>query len=226
MNLLVVEDEPRMAELLRRGLCEEGHAVMCASDGSEGLQMAITHEFDVVILDVMMPKLDGYQLAARLRATNNATGVLMLTAKDSVPDIVRGLNQGADDYITKPFSFHELLLRLRAVQRRATVAGQARLQVADLILDRATREVTRGGVGISLTRTEYSVLERLMRDAGRVVARTLLIESVWGSRHAIESNTLDAFMRLLRNKIDGTGQQKLIHTVRGAGYVIAGGNPA
>jgi len=226
MNLLVVEDEPRMAELLRRGLCEEGHAVMCASDGSEGLQMAITHEFDVVILDVMMPKLDGYELAARLRATNNATGVLMLTARDSVPDIVRGLNQGADDYITKPFSFHELLLRLRAVQRRATVAGQARLQVADLILDRATREVTRGGAGISLTRTEYSVLERLMRDAGRVVSRTLLIESVWGSTQAIESNTLDAFMRLLRNKIDGAGQKKLIHTVRGAGYVIAGGDPA
>jgi DNA-binding response OmpR family regulator len=221
MNLLVVEDEPRMAELLRRGLCEEGHAVMCAFDGREGLQMALTHDFDVVILDVMMPKLDGYELAARLRATNNAVGVLMLTAKDSIPDIVRGLNEGADDYVTKPFSFHELLLRLRSVRRRTTVAGQTSFQVADLILDRATREVTRRGEGISLTRTEYSVLERLMRDAGRVVVRSLLIESVWGSAGAIESNTLDAFMRLLRNKIDCPGQQKLIHTVRGVGYVIA-----
>jgi DNA-binding response OmpR family regulator len=221
MNLLVVEDEPRMAELLRRGLCEEGHAVMCAFDGREGLQMALTHDFDVVILDVMMPKLDGYELAARLRATNNTVGVVMLTAKDSIPDIVHGLNEGADDYVTKPFSFHELLLRLRSVRRRATVAGQTTFQVADLILDRATREVTRRGESISLTRTEYSVLERLMRDAGRVVGRSRLIESVWSSAGAIESNTLDAFMRLLRNKIDRPGQQKLIHTVRGAGFVIA-----
>jgi DNA-binding response OmpR family regulator len=221
MNLLVVEDEPRMAELLRRGLCEEGHAVMCAFDGREGLQMALTHDFDVVILDVMMPKLDGYELAVRLRATNNAVGVLMLTARDSIPDIVRGLNDGADDYVTKPFSFQELLLRLRSVRRRATVAGRSTFQVADLILDRATRGVTRRGEGISLTRTEYSVLERLMRDTGKVVARSLLIESVWSSAGAIESNTLDAFMRLLRHKIDRPGQQKLIHTVRGAGYVIA-----
>jgi DNA-binding response OmpR family regulator len=221
MNLLVVEDEPRMAELLRRGLCEEGHVVMCAFDGKEGLQMALTHDFDIVILDVMMPKLDGYELAARLRATNNAVGVLMLTAKGSIPDIVRGLNEGADDYVTKPFSFHELLLRLRSVRRRATVARQTTFQVADLLLDRATREVRRGEEGISLTRTEYSVLERLMRDAGRVVARSLLIEWVWSSAGAIESNTLDAFVRLLRNKIDRPGEQKLIHTVRGAGYVIA-----
>ena len=221
MNLLVVEDEPRMAELLRRGLCEEGHAVMCAFDGREGLQMALTHDFDVVILDVMMPKLDGYELAARLRATNNTVGVLMLTARDSIPDIVRGLNDGADDYVTKPFSFHELLLRLRSVRRRATVAGPTAFQVADLILDRATREVMRRGEGMSLTRTEYGVLERLMRDAGKVVARSLLIESVWGSAAAIESNTLDAFMRLLRNKIDRPGQPKLIHTVRGVGYVIS-----
>jgi DNA-binding response OmpR family regulator len=221
MNLLVVEDEPRMAELLRRGLCEEGHAVMCAFDGREGLQMALTHEFDVVIVDVMMPVLDGYELAARLRTTNHAVGVLMLTAKDSVPDIVRGLNEGADDYVTKPFSFQELLLRLRSVRRRATVAGRTTFQVADLILDRATREVTRGGASLSLTRTEYGVLERLLLEAGKVVPRSLLIESVWGPARAIESNTLDAFMRLLRSKIDAPGQQKLIHTVRGAGYVIA-----
>ena len=183
--------------------------------------MALSHEFDVVIVDVMMPVLDGYELAARLRTTNHAVGVLMLTAKDSVPDIVRGLNEGADDYVTKPFSFQELLLRLRSVRRRATVAGRTTTQVADLILDRATREVTRGGASLSLTRTEYGVLERLLLDAGKVVPRSLLIESVWGSARAIESNTLDAFMRLLRSKIDAPGQQKLIHTVRGAGYVIA-----
>jgi DNA-binding response OmpR family regulator len=145
----------------------------------------------------------------------------MLTAKDSVPDIVRGLNEGADDYVTKPFSFHELLLRLHSVQRRATAGRQSTIQVDDLILHRANREVTRDGVSINLTRTEYGVLERLMRDKGKVVVRAQLIESVWGSKQAIESNTLDAFIRSLRNKIDRTGHRNLIHTVRGVGYLIA-----
>jgi DNA-binding response OmpR family regulator len=221
MKLLVVEDERRMAELLRRGLSEEGHSVLCATDGFEGLQMVRTHSFDVVILDVMMPKLNGYEVAARMRAENNSTAVLMLTAKDAVPDVVHGLEAGADDYLTKPFSFSELVLRLHAVKRRATVGQQTKLQVSDLLLDRRTRAVSRAGIAVSLTRTEYSLLERLMQDAGKVVARELLIQTIWGPDHPIEDNTLDAFMRLLRNKIDGHGQRKLIHTVRGAGFVIS-----
>ena len=221
MKLLVVENEQRMTELLRRGLSEEGHSVICAADGSEGLQMVRTHNFDVVILDVMMPKLNGYELANRMREESNSTAVLMLTAKDAVPDVVQGLEAGADDYMTKPFSFHELLLRLRAVRRRATLTQQTKLQVADLLLDRSIREVSRAGMNISLTRTQYSLLERLMQDAGRVVSRENLILSVWGPEHEIEDNTLDAFVRLLRNKIDGQGQRKLIHTVRGIGYVIS-----
>jgi len=220
MNLLIVEDEPRMAELLRRGLVEEGHSVMAAPDGEEGLYLARTYQFDVVILDVMMPKLDGFQMLQRLRSEKSKTPILMLTAKDTVPDIVRGLDLGADDYLTKPFSFEELVARLRAVQRRATQKASPALQVADLILDPAVRAVSRAGSVLALTRTEYSLLERLMYRAGQIIPRSTLIESVWGFDREIEDNTLDAFMRLLRNKIDKPGQPKLIHTVRGVGYVI------
>ncbi len=220
MKLLVVEDERRMLELLRKGLTEEGHTVACAADGSEGLQMVRDCDFDVVILDVMMPKMDGFELARRMRAENNCTPILMLTAKDSVPDIVNGLDLGADDYVTKPFSFSELLLRLRAVSRGAVAPRRTQLQVGDLFLDPASREVYRDGVRVSLTRTEYSLLERLMRDAGEVIPREILIAS---SGREMGSNTLDAFVRLLRNKIDCTdnARRKLIHTVRGVGYVIA-----
>lgn len=218
MKLLVIEDERRMLELLRRGLSEEGHTVSCAVDGSEGLQMVRDHTFDVVILDVMMPRMNGFELAKRMRTENNFTPVLMLTAKDSVPDVVHGLDLGADDYMTKPFSFNELLLRLRAVNRRALASTRTQLQVGDLLLDPSTREVCRGGKRISLTRTEYGLLERLMRDAGNVVHREILIAFL--GRDA-GSNTLDAFMRLLRNKVDGEERPKLIHTVRGVGYVIS-----
>jgi DNA-binding response OmpR family regulator len=180
VKLLVVEDEPRMLELLRRGLTEEGHTVVCASDGSEGWELAHAYEFDAVVLDVMLPKMNGFELAKRLRQERVATPVLMLTAKDSVADVVRGLDTGADDYLTKPFTFNELLARLRAIQRRATSRAQNRLQVGDLILDPESREVSRAGVPIILTRTEYSLLERLMFRAGKVVPRNTLIESVWG----------------------------------------------
>ena len=220
MKLLIVEDERRMADLLRKGLTEEGHNAMCAFDGAEGLAMAKAYEFDVIILDVMMPKLSGYELAKRLRAEKIRTPVLMLTAKDSVPDIVRGLDLGADDYMTKPFSFDELVARLRAVKRRALAAEETHLTVGDLTLDPASREVSRGDARISLTRTEYNLLERLMYRAGKVVSRRALIEAVWGFDRDIEENTLDAFMHLLRGKIDSAGRGKLIHTVRGVGYMI------
>jgi DNA-binding response OmpR family regulator len=217
MKLLVVEDERRMLELLRKGLSEEGHTVSCAADGSEGLQMVREHDFDAVILDVMMPKMDGFDLAKSMRIENNYTPVLMLTAKDSVPDIVHGLDLGADDYMTKPFSFDELLLRLRAIRRAAVAPRNTQLRVGDLLLNASTREVSRDGERISLTRTEYQLLERLMLHAGEVVPRETLIAS---SGREMGSNSLDAFVRLLRHKIDCDQRRKLIHTVRGVGYVV------
>lgn len=220
MKLLIVEDESRMAELLRKGLAEEGHTATCAADGAEGLSLARAYEFDVIILDLMLPRLSGYDLAKRLRAEQVRTPILMLTAKDSVPDIVRGLDLGADDYMTKPFSFDELVARLRAVKRRALIAQDQHLRIGDLILDPSSREVTRGDHRISLTKTEYNLLERLMYRAGKVVSRRSLIEAVWGFDREIEENTLDAFMHLLRNKVDPPGRPRLIHTVRGVGYMI------
>jgi DNA-binding response OmpR family regulator len=223
MNLLIVEDEARMAELLRKGLTEEGHTATCASDGAEGLALATSCEFDVIILDVMLPKVSGHEFAKRLRADKVRTPILMLTARDSVPDIVTGLDLGADDYMTKPFSFEELVARLRAVKRRDLPAHETTLRVGDLVLNPASREVLREGKIVSLTRTEYSLLERLMYRSGKVVSRRSLIDSVWGLDRDIEENTLDAFMRLLRNKVDPPGAPKLIHTIRGVGYVIRAG---
>jgi len=220
MNVLVVEDEQRMAELLRKGLSEEGHTVACAFDGNEGLELARASEFDVIVLDVMMPKLSGYDMARRLRAEKNSTPILMLTAKDTVPDIVQGLDLGCDDYMTKPFSFRELLARLRAIKRRDVPHRETVLRVANLSLDPASREVIRGERRITLTKTEFNLLERLMHRAGRVVSRQFLIESVWGYDREIETNTLDAFMHLLRDKIDALGDAKLIHTHRGVGYAL------
>jgi len=220
MHLLIVEDEPRMAELLRKGLNEEGHTATSVPDGVQGLDLAKNYEFDVIILDLMLPRLSGYDLVKRLRTEKIRTPVLMLTARDSVPDIVRGLDLGADDYMTKPFSFDELVARLRAVRRRATAAEDTRLRIGDLVVDAASREVRRGELRISLTRTEYNLLERLVYRQGRVVSRRALIESVWGFDRDIEENTLDAFMHLLRAKVDAPGRPKLIHTVRGIGYMI------
>lgn len=217
MNLLVIEDERRMLELLHQGLSEEGHTVSCAADGCEGLEELRDHNFDVVILDVMMPKMNGFELAKRMRLENNFTPILMLTAKDSVPDVVHGLDLGADDYMTKPFSFEELLLRLRAVHRAAAAPRKTQLQVGDLVLNVSTRQVSRDRTRISLTRTEYQLLERLMLNAGEIVPREMLIASFG---REMESNSLDAFVRLLRNKIDCEHRRKLIHTVRGVGYII------
>ncbi len=213
-----------MAALLRKGLTEEGHIATCASDGAEGLALARSYEFDVIILDVMMPKLSGFELAKRLREGKVRTPILMLTARDAVPDIIRGLDLGADDYMTKPFSFSELIARLRAIKRRALPPEQTTLKIADLVFNPASREVKRADQPVTLTRTEYNLLERLMYRAGKVVSRRSLIESVWGFDRDIEENTLDAFMHLLRNKIDPPGRTKLIHTVRGIGYVIRSGS--
>jgi len=219
MKLLIVEDEVRMANLLRRGLTEEGHTVVCTHNGEDGLELARQYEFDAIVLDIMLPKLSGFDVAKRLRAERNRTPVLMLTAKDTVPDIVRGLDLGADDYMTKPFCFDELLARLRAVKRRANVVQEAKLRVDDLVLDPATHDVYRGETQLSLTRTEYGLLECLMYRSGKIVPRDRLIESVWGLNREVAHNTLDVFMHVLRKKVDASGL-KLIRTVRGVGYTI------
>jgi DNA-binding response OmpR family regulator len=222
MQVLVVEDERRMAELLRQGLEEEGHSVVLAGDGKEGLAMAEAHPFDVIVLDVMLPEMDGFSMARKLRASKNQTPILMLTARDATEDMIAGLNLGADDYLVKPFAFDVLLARLRAVSRRGPIPQPVPLQVQDLTLNPASREVARGGRRVSLTRTEYGLLELLMRRGGRVVTRENLIEAVWGFDSEVRSNTLDAFIRLLRDKVDVEGETKLIHTVRGVGYCLRG----
>ncbi len=223
MRILVVEDERRMAELLRQGLTEEGHVVTTAFEGREALSLAQSGEFDLILLDVMLPGIDGFTIARRLRAERNQTPILMLTARDATPDIVQGLNVGADDYLTKPFSFEELLARVRACGRRGPIPQPVRHQVADLTMDQAAREVRRAGRLISLTRTEYAILELLMKNAGRVVRRDSFIDNVWGGDSDIESNTLDAFVRLLRAKVEAPGEPRLIHTVRGVGYRLGEG---
>jgi DNA-binding response OmpR family regulator len=225
MRLLVVEDERKMAELLRQGLAEEGHSVSVASEGRQGLAMAEAAEFDVIVLDVMLPGLSGFEIARRLRAGRNQTPILMLTARDAPNDIVEGLDLGADDYLTKPFSFEVLLARVRAMGRRGPIPVPVPLKAADLVLNQGTRDVSRGERKIGLTRTEYSILELLMRRTGSVVTRDALIESVWGNDSEIESNTLDAFVRLLRAKVEERGKPRLIRTIRGVGYSLNGEQP-
>jgi DNA-binding response OmpR family regulator len=220
MRILIVEDETSMAELLRKGLEEELHSVTSAFDGPSALEIAGNTEFDVILLDVMLPGMDGIKVAHHLRNGNNPTPVVMLTALDSVPDIVRGLDAGADDYLIKPFSFAELLARLRSAARRGPIPRPVQLQVADLMLDSSTHRVYRASREIHLTGTEFRLLEFLMRRAGRVIPRRTLIEGVWSDSEDIEDNNLDAFVSFLRNKVDKGHRRKLIHTVRGIGYSL------
>jgi DNA-binding response OmpR family regulator len=219
MQILVVEDEKRMADLLKRGLTEEGHNVVLARDGATGFETARSTRFDVIVLDMMLPQMDGLTVARRLRAARNQTPILVLTAKDAAADIIRGLDAGADDYLTKPFSFEILLARLRAVSRRGAIAQPVCLEAADVKLDPATRRVTRGAEELNLTPREFSLLELLLRNTGRVVKRETILESVWGFDCDVNENTLEAFVRLLRLKMD-TREPKLIHTVRGVGYAL------
>ena len=221
MRVLVVEDDRAIAGLLEKGLAEENHVVSVAADGRVGLELAEAYKFDVIVLDWMLPKMDGLEVARRLRKDRNATPILMLTARDAVPDIVKGLDGGADDYLTKPFSFSEFLARLRALGRRPSTATAApRLEIGELSLDPNTRRVFRGKHEIRLTATEYKLLEFLMRRPGGAASRRAIVEAVWGLEAEVEENTLDAFVRLLRTKIDQGHRQKFIHTVRGYGYSV------
>jgi DNA-binding response OmpR family regulator len=223
VQILIVEDEQKLARFLKKGLEEAHHRVTLAHDGADGLELARTCPFDVIVLDVMLPGMDGFDVARRLRQSGNRTPILMLTARDAISDVVTGLNVGGDDYLTKPFAFDELIARLMALSRRGPIEKLPQISVADLVLDPATRSVSRAGKPIRLTKTEYILLDLLMRNVGRVLARDTIIETVWGFENEIESNTLDAFLRLLRNKIDGGRRNKLIHTIRGVGYVLREG---
>ena len=209
-----------MREALRQGLEEENHTVTVAADGAEGIHAAETCDIDAIVLDVMLPHVSGVDLVKRLRAGGRQTPVLMLTARDAPADVVRGLDAGADDYLTKPFAFRVLLARLRAITRRASQPPKACLEVGGLRLDPNTHEVERSGASLALTATEYRVLEFLMRRAGHAVSRSSIIEGVWGFDEEIESNTVDAFIKQLREKIDSGHARKLIQTVRGYGYIV------
>ena len=209
-----------MAALLEQGLSEEGHQAVVARDGQEGLSIARSFPFDVIILDVTLPRMDGLTMARRLRESANRTPVLMLTARDSIGDVVKGLDSGADDYLTKPFSFEVLLARVRALGRRGPIAQPVCYQFADLRLDTSTREVTRNGRVLHLTPREHSLLELLIRNAGRVVSRDRILNTVWGFDTDVAENTVEAFVRLLRNKVDLPFDLKLIHTIRGVGYSL------
>jgi two-component system response regulator MprA len=220
MRILVVEDDARMAELLRRGLAEDHHSVDVEGDGLAGLERARTCPYDTIVLDVMLPGLDGLAVARKLRSDGNQTPILMLTARDGVPDIVRGLDVGADDYLTKPFSFEVLRARLRVMARRAGMNSGRILQVADLTITTDTHRVRRADRVILLTRTEYLLLELLMKRAGRVVSRDALIEAAWGVEQDVSSNALDVFIFQLRAKLEEGGAPRLLQTVRGFGYVL------
>ena len=220
MQILIVEDDRRLARQLKKGLDELGHAATATFDGPEGLTAAEAGEFDVIVLDVMLPGLDGLSIVRRFRGHGGDTPILLLTARDTPEDIIGGLDAGADDYLTKPFSFKILEARLRALARRKRVEPRTRLRIDDLVLDPATHEVRRGTAAIPLSRTEYVLLELLMRNPSRVLTRTHLIEAIWGHDRDVQNNTLDVFIRQLRSKVEPPGSTKLIHTVRGVGYSL------
>ena len=221
MRVLVVEDQPKMQSLLRRGLQEGGYAVDAVADGPSALHQATEAAYDAIVLDVMLPGLDGFEVLRRLRDAERWTPVLMLTARDSVRDRVRGLDGGADDYLVKPFEFSELLSRLRAVIRRGQPARPVVLRCGPLALDPATRAATVGDTTVSLSPREFALLEMLLDRDGAVVTRTELLDHVWDSSYDGVSNVVDVYVRSLRDKIDRRFGVQLIHTVRGAGYRVS-----
>ena len=220
MRVLVVEDETKVGSFIKRALEEESYAVDLCEDGAQGLDQALTGSYDLIMIDLMLPGLPGMEVLTRLRKEKIQTPVLILTAQSKVDQRVKGLDAGADDYLTKPFAIDELLARVRALLRRGTAESSGTLQIADLILNPATREVTRGGQRIDLTVKEYALLEYFMRHAGRVLTRPMISDHVWNQDFDTFTNVIDVYVNYLRNKIDRGRARKLIHTIRGSGYML------
>ena len=220
MRLLVVEDEKKVASFIKRGLEEEGYAVDVALSGEKGLEMALDRVHDLIILDISLPQIDGLQVLKKIRQQRVSIPVLLLTVRATIEDKVLGLDAGADDYLTKPFAFQELVARVRALLRRRVEAEPVPLEVADLTLDPSRRVVSRGGEKIELTAKEFALLEYFMRNPGRVLTRTQMIEHVWNYDFDTMTNIIDVYVNYLRKKIDSGREPKLIHTLRGVGYVL------
>jgi two-component system, OmpR family, response regulator MprA len=220
MGILVVDDEPAVRDSLQRALKLEGYDVDVAADGREALERVDLQRPDAVVLDVMMPRLDGLEVCRMLRSRGDRTPVLMLTARDTVHDRVAGLDAGADDYVVKPFALDELLARLRALMRRAAVGREEKLRFADLELDPSAYEVRRGGRRLELTRTEFHLLELFLRHPRQVLTRSVIFENVWGYDFGADSNSLTVYIGYLRRKLEDGGEPRLLHTVRGVGYVL------
>ncbi len=220
MRILVVEDEKKVAGFIKKGLEEETYAVDVAYDGEDGLHLGLEGQYDLIILDIMLPKIDGLEILSQLRDQGRDVPILLLTAKDAVDDRVAGLNKGADDYLTKPFAFSELLARVRVLLRRGKAEVKTTLQISDLTLDLVSHKVNRGGDEIELTGKEYILLEYFMRNKEKVLTRTMIAEHVWDYNFDTFTNVIDVYINHLRKKIDKGRQSKLLHTLRGVGYIM------
>jgi heavy metal response regulator len=221
MRILVIEDEKKVASFIKKGLEEEHYAVDTAYDGETGLYMADVNEYDLIVLDLMIPKIDGLEVLKRIRSNKNNVPILVLTAKDTVEDIVKGLDSGCDDYLTKPFNFVVFLARIRALLRREKIEKEPLLKIADLTLSPVTHKVTRRGKEIELTSKEYALLEYFMRNPDKVLTRTMISEHVWDYHFDSLTNVIDVYVNYLRRKIDKDFEPKLIHTIRGVGYILS-----
>jgi heavy metal response regulator len=220
MRILVVEDEKKLASFVKRGLKEKGYAVDVASNGDDGLFQAEEVSYDLIVLDIMLPGKDGLFICRELRKKKMDVPILMLTARDDIDDKVSGLDSGADDYLTKPFQFAEFLARIRALLRRKDNNKKTKLKTADLVLDQITHKVTRAGIAIELSSTEYSLLEYLMINANQVVTRTMISEHVWNDDFDSFSNVINVYVNYVRKKVDSDFEKKLIHSIRGTGYIL------